>query len=131
MHLKNLVLAATLLGLAPSLLDAQEQAAVTAEVVIAQDVQDREPVGGAEAFPEDVGQLVAWTLVTGAANTTIEHVWKHLDNEFVIPLEIGGSPWRTWSRKTVPAEWDGAWTFEVRDAAGVVVSTTTFTVGGG
>ena len=133
MYLKTLILAATSLGLAPSLLDAQErtQTAVTVEVVIALDVQDRQPVGGAEAFPDDIGQLVAWTRVTGAANTTIEHVWKHRDHELVVPLEIGGSPWRTWSRKNIPPEWDGEWTFEVRDADGEVVSITTFTVGGG
>jgi hypothetical protein len=75
--------------------------------------------------------VVAWTRVTGAANTTIEHVWRHGDHELVVPLEIGGSPWRTWSRKNIPPEWDGEWTFEVRDADGQVVSTTTFTVGGG
>ncbi len=133
MHVKISILAATLLGLAPATLDAQEstQAAVTVEVVIALDVQDRQPVGGAETFPEDVGQVVAWTRVTGAANTTIEHVWRYGDHELVVPLEIGGSPWRTWSRKNIPLEWDGEWTFEVRDADGQVVSTTTFTVGGG
>ncbi len=133
MHVKISILAATLLGLAPPTLDAQEstQAAVTVEVVIALDVQDRQPVGGAETFPEDVGQVVAWTRVTGAANSTIEHVWRYRDHELVVPLEIGGSPWRTWSRKNIPAEWDGEWTFEVRDADGQVVSTTTFTVGGG
>ena len=133
MYVKMSILAATLLGLAPPTLDAQEQtqAAITVEVVIALDVQDRQPVGGAETFPEDVGRLVAWTRVTGAANTTIEHVWRYRDHEFTVPLEIGGSPWRTWSGKTILPEWDGEWTFEVRDAEGQVVSTTTFTVGGG
>ncbi len=133
MYVKMSIVAAMLLGLAPPTLDAQEQAqaTVTVEVVIALDVQDREPVGGAEAFPADVGQVVAWTRLTGASNTTIEHVWRHGDNEFVVPLEIGGSPWRTWSTKNIPVEWDGEWTFEVRDADGQVVSTTSFTVGGG
>ena len=133
MYVKMSMLAATLLGLAAPTLAAQEvtQAAITVEVVIALDVQDHQPVGGAVTFPEDVGQLVAWTRVTGAANTTIEHVWRYRDYEFVIPLEIGGSPWRTWSRKTVLPEWDGEWTLEVRDADGQVASTTNFAVGGG
>ena len=110
---------------------AAQQRMVDAEIVIARSVADREPVGAGEEVPSDVGQLAGWTRVTGAANTTIEHVWRHQGNENVIPPSIGqGSPWRTWSRKTIPSDWTGQWTFEVRDANGNVIATTTFTVGG-
>lgn len=133
MHLRKLILVILVIlvsGLVTAGLPAQRQF-VDAEIVIARSVQDREPVGAGDDFPSNVGQLAAWTRVTGAANTTIEHVWRYRGNENVIPLRIGqGSPWRTWSRKTIPSDWTGQWTFEVRDAGGNVIATTTFTVGG-
>ena len=131
MHLRKLIPAVLLsVGLVTAGLPAQQQM-VDAEIVIARSVEDRESVGAGEDFPSNVGQLAGWTRVTGAANTTIEHVWRHRGNENVIPLNIGqGSPWRTWSRKTIPSDWTGQWTFEVRDADGNVIATTTFTVGG-
>lgn len=129
MHLRKLILVILVSGLVTVGLATQQQM-VDAEIVIALSVEGREPVGAGEEFPSDVGQLAAWTRVTGAANTTIEHVWRHQGHEEVISLSIGGSPWRTWSRKTIPSDWTGQWTFEVRDAGGNVIATTTFTVGG-
>lgn len=104
---------------------------VQAELVIGTDVSDREPVGAGTSFTADVGQLVAWTRVTGAESTTIEHVWRFPDGEVeaVVPLQIGGSPWRTWSTKVIPPEWAGDWTVEVRDEAGNVISSANITVG--
>ena len=129
MHLRKLILVVLLSGLVTAGFAAQQRM-VDAEIVIARSVADREPVGAGEEFPSNVGQLAAWTRVTGAANTTIEHVWRHQGNEDVIQLSIGaGSPWRTWSRKTIPSDWTGQWTFQVRDADGSVIATTTFTVG--
>ena len=131
MHLRKLIPAVLLaVGLVTVGLPAQQQMA-DAEIVIARSVENREPVGAGEDFPSNVGQLTGWTRVTGAANTTIEHVWRYQGMENVIPLRIGnGSPWRTWSRKTIPNDWTGQWTFEVREADGSVIATTTFTVGG-
>ena len=131
MYLRKLIPAILLsVGLVTAGLPAQQQMA-DAEIVIARSVDDREPVGGGEEFPSNVGQLTGWTRVTGAANSTIEHVWRHQGKENVIPLNIGnGSLWRTWSRKTIPSDWTGQWTFEVREADGSVIAMTTFTVGG-
>lgn len=129
MSLKKVIPFVLLIGLFPMALVSQ-QTAVEVEVVIALSVEDRQPVGGGTTFPEDIGQLTAWTRVTGAANTTIEHVWRYREHERVIPVSVGGSPWRTWTTKNIPPEWDGEWTFEVRNANGEVVSTTTFTVRG-
>jgi hypothetical protein len=42
---------------------------------------------------------------------------------------MGGSPWRTWSSKTIPPEWSGEWSVEIRDASGAVLETVGFTVG--
>src|SRR3989454_1538710 len=56
-------------------------------------------------FRSDVGQLVCWTKVSGAAGTSIHHVWFHGDTQVGdMELQVGGSPWRTWSRKTVRSE---------------------------
>lgn len=123
-----LVLAAVAAGAAP----AQEPAAaVGVEAVLARSVVDRLPQDTGTAFPADVGELVLWTRVTGAAaESAIHHVWLRGDQEVAdIELHVGGSPWRTWSRKTIPADWTGAWHVEVRDAAGSVLKRIDFSIG--
>ena len=102
-----------------------------AEAVTAKSVVDRAPQDTGSAFPSDVGQLFCWTKVTGASgDQTIHHVWFHGDTQVGdVELQVGGSPWRTWSRKTVPADWTGAWHVEIRDAGGTVLKRIDFTVG--
>jgi hypothetical protein len=101
-----------------------------AEAVVARSVVDRQPQDTGTAFPADVGQLICWTKVTGASGAAIRHVWFHGDTQVGdVELQVGGSPWRTWSRKTVPPDWTGAWHVEVRDAAGTVLKRIDFTVG--
>jgi hypothetical protein len=101
------------------------------EAVVARSVLDRVPQDTGTAFPADVGQLVFWTKVTGATSPSpIHHVWFHGDTQVGdVELTVSGSPWRTWSRKTVPPEWTGPWHVEVRDAMGAVLSRVDFTVG--
>ena len=106
------------------------QSAVTVEAVLARSVVDRAPQDTGVAFPAEVGELVLWTRVTGGAGQTLNHVWFYGDTEVAnVPLTIGGSPWRTWSRKTIPVEATGAWRVEIRDAAGTVLKQLDFTVG--
>lgn len=103
---------------------------VAVEAVLARNVVDRAPQDTGTAFPADVGTLVLWTRVTGADGQTLNHVWFYGDTEVGnVPLTVGGSPWRTWSRKTIPMEATGAWHIEVRDAAGNVLTRIDFTVG--
>ncbi|HEV2749577.1 MAG TPA: DUF2914 domain-containing protein [Gemmatimonadales bacterium] len=100
------------------------------EAVIAKAVTDRQPQDTGSAFPVDAGQLFCWTKVTGASGASVHHVWFHGDTQVGdVELQVGGSPWRTWSRKTVPADWTGAWHVEVRDASGAVLKRLDFTVG--
>ena len=102
----------------------------TVEAVVARSVLDRAPQDTGTAFPPDVGALVLWTRVTDGAGQTLHHVWYHGDTQVGdIELQVGSSPWRTWSRKTVPADWTGAWHVEVRDAAGTLLKRIDFTVG--
>jgi len=106
---------------------------LSVEAVVARDVVDRMPVDSSSTFPADVGTLVCWTRVTGApagVETEIHHVWFHGDHQVAdVVLRPAGSPWRTWSRKTVVPEWTGPWRVEVRDAGGTVLATVSFTVG--
>ena len=104
--------------------------AVSVEAVLARNVVDRAPQDTGTAFPADVGSVVLWTRVSGGDGQTLSHVWFFGDTEVgTVPLTIGGSPWRTWSRKTIPAEATGAWHVEIRDAAGAVLKRIDFTVG--
>src|SRR5260370_355915 len=89
-----------------------------------------QPQDRGTGFPADVGQLNCWSKVTGAGGAAIHHVWFHGDTQVGdVELQVSGSPWRTWSRKTVPPDWTGAWHVEVRDAAGTVLKRLDFTVG--
>jgi hypothetical protein len=138
MRMKTMLPIALLLGLASGLA-AQDstaaaapaaQSAATVEAVLARSVVDRAAQDTGVAFPPDVGTLVLWMRVTGGDGQTLNHVWFHGDTEVGnVPLTIGGSPWRTWSRKTIPADATGAWHVEIRDAAGTVLKRIDFTVG--
>ena len=103
---------------------------VTVEAVLARTLVDRVPQDTGTAFPDSVGTIVLWMRATGAAGQTLHHVWFFGDTEVGdVPLTIGGSPWRTWSRKQVPVEATGAWHVEIRDDAGTVLKRIDFTVG--
>jgi hypothetical protein len=129
---------ATLLGRGLAAQDTTQAAAPAAasptvsvaEAVVSRSVLDRQPQDTGTAFPADVGQLICWTKVEGAGGASIHHVWFHQDTQVGdVELQVGGSPWRTWSRKTVPADWTGAWHVEVKDAAGTTLKRIDFTVG--
>ena len=103
---------------------------IKVEAVLARNVQDRAPQDSGTAFPDSVGTVVLWMRVTGGGGQTLHNVWFHGGDEVGnVPLTIGGSPWRTWSRKTIPADAKGAWHVEIRDEAGTVIKRIDFTVG--
>jgi hypothetical protein len=105
-------------------------AVTVTDAVVAHSIVDRQPQDTGAAFPADVGQLVCWSVVTGGSGTAIHHVWFHGDTQVGdVELQVGGSPWRTWSRKTIPADWTGTWHVDVRDAGGTVLKRVDFTVG--
>ncbi|PYO93682.1 MAG: hypothetical protein DMD62_08555 [Gemmatimonadetes bacterium] len=144
--MKSLLLLGLALGVAGSLAaqDTTKQAAppaaapaaaapagnVNVEAVLARNVADRAPQDTGTAFPDSVGTVVLWMRVTGGNGQTLHHVWFHGDdNVGDVSLTIGGSPWRTWSRKSIPADAKGAWHVEIRDEAGAVLKRIDFTVG--
>lgn len=99
------------------------------EAELATAVVDRMPEGTAQAFPADVGEVFVWMRVTDAAGATLHHVWIHGEDEWSVPLRIGGSPWRAWSSKLIPPEWAGEWRVEIRDDSGTLLEVLSFTVG--
>jgi hypothetical protein len=117
------------LALAAAAPQADQAGGVTVEIAIGKTIENRMPADTGSAFPADVGSLVCWTKVTGAAGTKISHVWTHGPDSATVELNVGGSPWRTYSRRTVPSDWTGEWKVEVKDSTGTVLATKTFTVG--
>ena len=100
------------------------------EAVLARTVADRAPQDTGAAFADSVGSVVLWMRVTDANGQTLHHVWFHGNDQVGdVSLNIAGSPWRTWSRKTIPADAKGAWHVEIRDAAGATLKRIDFTVG--
>ena len=90
------------------------KSAPTAEVSVGTSVADRALAGAAESFPKGTEKLYCFSKVTGAENSEIEHVWYKGDAEQGrVKLKIGGSPWRTYSSKTLGAEGSGDWRCDV------------------
>jgi transcriptional regulator with XRE-family HTH domain len=80
-------------------------------------VERRQLMGRGNSFRENT-QVWYWTLVEGGhVGDRIEHVWLRDGVEAErTSLKIGGSPWRTYSAKTLHAGSAGAWVVETRDA---------------
>lgn len=104
---------------------------ITVELTVARAVVDRMPVDEGTKFPADVGEVWCWTRVSGAdPGTIIEHVWmRGTEKMAIVPLQIGGSSWRTYSSKTIPPEWSGEWHVYARDTDGNLFALQSFTVG--
>jgi hypothetical protein len=92
-------------------------------------VVDRALQGMAESFPATVATLYCFTRIGHTeAGVTVEHVWYFNDQEVARKeLTVGGSPWRTWSSKVIPAEATGSWRVDVL-AGGNVIKSFAFTV---
>ncbi|HSS65081.1 MAG TPA: DUF2914 domain-containing protein [Gammaproteobacteria bacterium] len=120
------VMLLALMSVAP--ISAQE---ISVDISVARDIVDRMPMGEGEKFPADVGEVWCWTRVTGAdPGTVLEHVWMRGTQKMaIVPLEIGGPSWRTYSSKTIPPEWSGDWYVYVRDTDGYIYAIENFTVG--
>ncbi len=99
------------------------------EISIAPEIKDREPVGAADKFPATVGKLYCYTkIVGGTEGTVITHRWKKGNDVMaVVQLKVNGSPWRTFSSKSIMSDWTGAWSVEVLEGD-KVLKTIDFTI---
>jgi len=86
-------------------------------------VKQRRLVGESDRFVEGT-KVWFWTRVDGGkAGDRVEHVWLEDGKPTTrIPLKIGGSSWRTYSAKTLPAGSSRSWAVEARDAKGHVLA---------
>jgi hypothetical protein len=107
-----------------------EQQAPSVEIAIGKSIESGNAVDTASAFDATVGQVAGWTRVSGvAAGSKITHLWIHGADTARVELNIGGSPWRTYSRKTIPEGATGDWTLEVLGPDGAKLASKTFTIG--
>lgn len=108
-------------------------AAKLEQLAVCTSVEERKPVGEAEAFPSDVGKLWCFTWVAGAEPPMqIYHRWfvgDRLVNE--IPINVRGERWRCWSTKTILPSWSGPCHVEVVTESGDILGTQEFTLTAG
>lgn len=90
------------------------KSAATVEVSVGTAVADHALTGAAESFPKGTEKLYCFSKVTGAADSEVEHVWYKGDAEQGrVKLKVGGSPWRTYSTKTLGPDASGDWRCDV------------------
>ena len=119
-----LLLCGALLVAAPLL--AADTPAATAQVCTG--VKDRTPEGTAEKFPASVDELYCFSRLTNVTDKVL-HVWFHQDREVLrIELPVKAAHWRTWSAKKIFPGMTGPWRVEIRDTAGTVLATASFTI---
>ena len=90
------------------------KSAATVEAAVGTAVADHALTGAAESFPKGTAKLYCFSKVTGAADSEVEHVWYKGDAEQGrVKLKVGGSPWRTYSTKTLGEDASGDWRCDV------------------
>jgi hypothetical protein len=121
--MKKLLAAFAMLALfVPALAFAQN---LVTDAKLGRNVVDREVTDETTTFA--VGEKAyLWLRVEGGTGETLTVVWKINGMEFPVELRIGGSPWRTWSTKTLHLP--GEWTVTVTDSAGNTLNEATLTV---
>lgn len=88
-------------------------------------VENRAIVGESAEFA--VGQKAyVWMKVVGGAGDSLSVTWEYGEKSYTTVLAIGGSPWRTWSYKTLYGA--GDWKVKVTDSAGSLLKELEFKV---
>ena len=110
---------------APPAPPAAAATAAAAEVKAGTGVENKESVGTASEFTAGT-KVWIWSRITGAANTTVQHVWKKDGAKvWAANLKIKGNKWTTASRRQLKA---GSYSVEVVGADGAVLGSVAFTV---
>ena len=114
----------------------QEKAEMGAQVfsvstmVVAEDVQDREPVGVAETFPASTEKVYCFIEATNISeDTEATFVWYHEGQEmrtFTLPI-MQGPRWRAFAYKNLHGK-TGNWKVEIKDKTGNSVKSIPFKV---
>lgn len=95
---------------------------LVAEAAIATGIENRAPQGAAESFPAGTEKLYCYSKFTGGkAGDEITHKWiKGGQERASVNLKVGGSPWRTFSSKSLGKDDNGSWTVEIRQGETVL-----------
>ena len=104
---------------------AMEKGLEVAEAKLGKTVENRELSDETTTFALN-DRAYLWLRVVGGPADSITVTWKTGDQSYESRLNIGGSPWRTWSYKTCYVA--GPWTVTVTDAQGTVLKELSFTV---
>ena len=78
-------------------------------------MKEKEIVGEDSSFAL-ASKVWLWLKVTGGSNENLTATWKSGEYSKETKLEVGGSPWRTWTAKSVSKA--GDWTVTVADSKG-------------
>jgi len=94
-------------------------------------INNNEPVDKVTQLSNDQTRIYFFTDVRNLGGQKIIHRWEHKGKVMAeIPLDVGGSPWRTYSSKTLDPSWTGEWKVTAVDGTGNTLSATTFTYSG-
>lgn len=112
---------------------AQEAAPGVETMTFCTNVEERQPVDPDTTFAADTEKVYCLTKITGVeGESSVTHVWFHGDEEMArVELPVRSSSWTTWSSKRMLPAWSGTWHVDVLDAAGNVLKSQEFTLGGG
>lgn len=98
--------------------------------VVAESIEDREPVNEAESFDLSVGTVYAFIDARKIAEDTEVNVAWFFEGEQVadVSLKLGKSGrWRTYSSKKL-GDRAGSWEVKLLDSSGEIVKTVSFTI---
>ncbi len=100
------------------------------EAVIATDVEKLTPMGTGTEFTKDVEKIYCFSKIVGAKDQTeIKHKWYFGDKKAAeISLNVGSSPWRTYSSKTIVPEFAGSWRVDITTKDDKVIKSLNFEV---
>jgi hypothetical protein len=93
---------------------AKPSGAASADAAVGTSVVEKALVGAAESFAASAGRLACFARIMNATDTEVEFVWyKGNAEQGRIKQAVKGSPWRTWSTKTLPVDAAGEWRCDV------------------
>jgi len=111
------------------ILDTLQMAVNTIE--IATNVIEREPLGSARLFLNDIEKLFCYTSVNNPfdSNVIVHHWYSNNIEYFNYPMDIGNSDnWRCWSMITIRPQLAGDWIVSATDTLGNILAQTEFTI---
>lgn len=111
---------------APAAAPAVTSGSVT-RAVFTSGIAEREPVDNLSTLGNGVTRVYFFTELKDLAGQAVTHRWEFNDKTMAeIKFDVGAPRWRVFSNKTLDPSWLGTWKVSVVDAAGSVLSATTF-----